>query len=180
MNLKCLLLPASRNRIAGKRNISKYLPVDIRMFVCIETYVCMYLYGTSTCKSFQLQRFSSIRMRNAIAITMAAMKMPAPSGTKLQKVPEMSKIGVVCWFCFVSAVRKQRLEMLSASEKRAQTITSERVSNAKHKHKKENENDESSQRWGTRPKLGLKNFIILCNLNFFSRTFVKYLNILFQ
>lgn len=95
------------------------------------------------------------------------MKMPAPSGTKLQKVPEMSKIGVVCWFCFVSAVRKQRLEMLSASEKRAQTITSERVSNAKHKHKKENENDESSQRWGTRPKLGLKNFIILCNLNFF-------------
>lgn len=39
MNLKCLLLPASRNRIAGKRSISKYLPVDIRIFVCIETYV---------------------------------------------------------------------------------------------------------------------------------------------
>lgn len=90
MNFKCLLLPASRYRIAGKRNISKYLPVDIRMFVCIK-YVCMFLYGTSTCKSFQLQRFSSIRMRNAIAITMAAMKMPAPSGTKLQKVPERIK-----------------------------------------------------------------------------------------
>lgn len=64
-----------------------------------------------------MQRFSLVRMRSAAT---AAMKTPAPrSGTKKlqQKVHiKRVKIGVVCWFCFVSAVRKQRLELLSARE----------------------------------------------------------------
>lgn len=57
MNLKCLLLPASRYRIAGKRNISKYLPVDIRMFVCIETFVCMYYMEQARVNHFNCSAF---------------------------------------------------------------------------------------------------------------------------
>lgn len=125
----------------------------------------VYIFGTSTCKSFIIAVLFPVRMRSA---TTAAMKTPAPrSGTKNnsnKKFTKRVKIGVVCWFCFVSAVRKQRLELLSAraerdiERERAQTRSSSaRESQTRSTNKRRMKMTSLlAQHWRTRPKLGLE------------------------
>lgn len=178
MNPKCLLC-CQRIEFTLQANATFQNTFQLT-YVYIETYV--YIYGRSTCKSFIIAALfpRSHAQCSYSRIENAGTKKRNKKNSNKKAHKKIVKIGVVCWFCFVSAVRKQRLELLSVRAERERERRHDRRQRESLKREAQTKRRMKmtsllTQHWGTRPKLGLEElFSILCNLEFLSRTFLKY------